>query len=41
MRALINVAVNVNGCPIFPLPVLSMRSDELDGQPIVLLSVRA
>jgi Undecaprenyl-phosphate glucose phosphotransferase len=39
MRALINVAVNVNWMPDFSIAhVLSMRSDELDGQPIVLLS---
>ena len=39
LRALVNVPVNVNWLPDFSVAqVLSMRSDELDGQPIVLLS---
>jgi len=39
MRALMNVAVNVNWLPDFSIAhVLSMRSDELDGQPVILLS---
>ena len=39
MRALVNVPVNVNWLPDFSVAqVLSMRADELDGQPIILLS---
>jgi len=39
MRALVNVPVNVNWLPDFSVAqVLSMRADQLDGQPIILLS---
>ena len=39
MRALVNVPVNVDWLPDFSVAqVLSMRADQIDGQPIVLLS---